>query len=502
MGLRTYRLKHGANKGKVDKVMAVFPDYRRLAKQIARVQWNLFFTTGAFDRNLAPLSGIGSPLSERYKQTCQYQVVGMLESFTSNLSNHIRDMISGSSLDEETRLKLFFVNKNNLWYSGEVSMPLFVEGKRLGAARRPVEPEVLKLARLLFKQALRKHSRPSFGRINLSLDDKVAKVLPREGEGASLFPYWLKVSTLEKGRPVMIPLRTNHYFDNVDGNLKKFCFINQRNDGLEFCLVKDKAPIPYEPLTDELHLDWGLSVPFATQYGDLYGRDFFSELKKRDEILTDLARNRQRQGLNVSSRRYRSFRRRTAEYIRNELCRILNRAVESHRPAKIVVEKLDMRSPGLSKRMNRLLSTCGRKCIEDKLSCLAEDYGIEVAYVNPAYTSIECSNCGWARKSNRKSRELFVCNHCGFTIHADVNGSRVIGRRSSTPLASPFLGRDAVLNALRDSFLARVERYPHWPYLDVDSGECRHSPAGGSLPGDMFARQSPKRFCGVGNGIP
>ncbi|MBM3302911.1 MAG: transposase, partial [Deltaproteobacteria bacterium] len=79
MSLRAYALKHQANKGKVGKVKAVFPAYRNLAREIAAVQWNLFFTTGSFDRNLAPLSGIDSPLSERYKQTCQYQVVGMLE---------------------------------------------------------------------------------------------------------------------------------------------------------------------------------------------------------------------------------------------------------------------------------------------------------------------------------------------------------------------------------------------------------------------------------------
>lgn len=499
MGCRTYRLKHEANRGKVDKVLAVFGAYRKLAQEISRVQWKLFFTTGRFDRNLAPLSGIESPLSERFKQTCQYQVVGMLESFTSNLSNQIRDTIKHSKLDKETKLRLFYLNKHKLWYRDEAVMPYYSDGQKVKGEYERANCEILKLARRLFKHALKKHRRPFFKSINLALDGKVAKVMPRIDGGVSEFDYWLKVSTLKKGRPVLVPLRTNSHFEEVSGLLKNFCFINEREGRLEFCLVKGKEKLPYEPLVPELHLDWGLAVSFATQYGDLYGRGFFEELKKRDEILTGLARNRQRQGLRTSSNRYRRERRKTREFIRNELCRILNRAVETYRPAKIVVEKLVPSSPGLSRRMNRLLSQCGRKAIEVKLGCLSEDYGIEVEYVNPAYTSQEGSNCGYTEKANRKSRDGFVCNHCGRTIHADVNGSRVIGSRSSTPLANPFVGGDAILNGLRDRFLASVERYPHWPYLDRDNGERRHSPASGSLPDVLLLRQSVKSFCGVGN---
>jgi putative transposase len=503
MALRAYRLKHEANKGKAEKVLDLFPAYRDLAEDISRVQWNLFFATGRFDRNLAPLSGIDSLLSERYKQTCQYQVVGMLESFVSNISNDFKQTVLHSSLPEETRVQLLFVNKYRLWFKGEVRLPLFNDGKRVEGEYANVSPETLKLSRRIFKHALSMHRRPSFKGINLALDGKVALVAPRRDAVASRFDYWVRVSTLEKGKPVMIPLRTNGYFEGTTGKLKNFCFVNQKDGGdLEFCLVKEKDSLPYEPMIPELHLDWGLAVAFATQFGDLYGRGFFDELKKRDEMLTALARNRQRQGLRTASSRYRRERRKTREFIRNELCRILNHAVETYRPARIVVEKLDMRSPSLSKRMNRLLTQCGRRAIENKLQCLSEDYGIEIEYVNPAFTSRECSNCGWAEKANRESRDRFTCNNCGLTIHADVNGARVIGSRSSTPLADPYLGRDEILNALRDRFHANVERYPHWPYLDKDNGERRHSPATGSLPEVVPLRQSSKSLCGVVNGIP
>ena len=505
MGCRTYPLKNEANRGKLDKVDAVFSAYRALARDIAHVQWNLFFTTGSFDKNLSPLSGLKSPLSQRYRQTCQYQVVGMLESFTSNIANRAREIIRDSGLDDETKLHLFYINKHKLWYRSEITMPLFIDGERVEGEHVLIDPSVVKLARRIFKNALSGHRRPTFHRINLALDAKVAAVTPREPGRASSHDYWVRLSTLEKGAPVMIPLTTNPYFDEVKGDLKRFCFVNRAEDGeLNFCLVKDKDRLPYDPTSGVLPLDWGLCVPFATPNGDLLGRNFFSELKKRDEILTNLAKNRSRQGFKTSSKRYNTIRGKTREYIKNELCRILNRVVEMYRPQKIVVEKLDFRNSELSRKMNRLLSTCGRNVIETKLQCLAEDYDIEIEYVNPAWTSCECHVCGWTEKKNRKSRHTFVCRYCGNKVHADVNGSRVIGSRSSGDLADLKLGRDKILDALGEIFLSHIERHPDWPCTSTQNRERRDSPATGLLtPGLCSAgRHSPKSFCGARNGIP
>ena len=60
----------------------------------------------------------------------------------------------------------------------------------------------------------------------------------------------------------------------------------------------------------------------------------------------------------------------------------------------------------------------------------AEEYGITVDDVNPAYTSQRCSHgeCGFTHKDNRDGDE-FECLKCGKQLHSDYNAARNIGWR-------------------------------------------------------------------------
>jgi IS605 OrfB family transposase len=60
----------------------------------------------------------------------------------------------------------------------------------------------------------------------------------------------------------------------------------------------------------------------------------------------------------------------------------------------------------------------------------AEEHGILVATVAPAYTSQRCSHstCGFTHEANREGEE-FECLACGKELHADYNAARNIGWR-------------------------------------------------------------------------
>lgn len=72
-----------------------------------------------------------------------------------------------------------------------------------------ITQEERKLARKIFKHILGSWKKPSFRHISMHLDSKVATV---EGnKNSKTFDKWLKLSTLEKGKPIYVPLKDNTY---------------------------------------------------------------------------------------------------------------------------------------------------------------------------------------------------------------------------------------------------------------------------------------------------
>ncbi|MDQ0990826.1 transposase [Streptomyces sp. V3I7] len=59
----------------------------------------------------------------------------------------------------------------------------------------------------------------------------------------------------------------------------------------------------------------------------------------------------------------------------------------------------------------------------------AQHAGVPVVYVNPAYTSQECSQCHHTDRKNRPDQATFTCRVCGFVEHADLNASHNISQR-------------------------------------------------------------------------
>ena len=51
---------------------------------------------------------------------------------------------------------------------------------------------------------------------------------------------------------------------------------------------------------------------------------------------------------------------------------------------------------------------------------------VEIIAINPAYTSLRCSECGHTDQKNRKSQVLFCCLSCNYTDNADVNAAKNI----------------------------------------------------------------------------
>ncbi|WP_218024914.1 RNA-guided endonuclease InsQ/TnpB family protein [Nocardia pseudovaccinii] len=73
----------------------------------------------------------------------------------------------------------------------------------------------------------------------------------------------------------------------------------------------------------------------------------------------------------------------------------------------------------------------------------AKRAGIPVTYVDPGYTSQQCSGCGHTSRKNRPDQATFVCTSCGFAEHADVNAARNIAARAVAGWAVSHAADDA-----------------------------------------------------------
>ncbi|MFD9367950.1 RNA-guided endonuclease InsQ/TnpB family protein [Streptomyces sp. NPDC060020] len=55
--------------------------------------------------------------------------------------------------------------------------------------------------------------------------------------------------------------------------------------------------------------------------------------------------------------------------------------------------------------------------------------GVPLVYVDPAYTSRQCSECGHIDRKNRVDQAMFACRACGYLANADDNASYNIAAR-------------------------------------------------------------------------
>ncbi|WP_141212931.1 RNA-guided endonuclease TnpB family protein, partial [Halorubrum sp. Ea1] len=87
------------------------------------------------------------------------------------------------------------------------------------------------------------------------------------------------------------------------------------------------------------------------------------------------------------------------------------------------------------------------------LTYKAEMGGISVEEVSERDTSKSCSCCGRERKANRVERGLYVCDECGTTANADVNGAENIRQKVSPSSPNLSVNRNNGWLAQSSTFL-------------------------------------------------
>ena len=189
----------------------------------------------------------------------------------------------------------------------------------------------------------------------------------------------------------------------------------------------DADPIPSGPV---MGVDVGENNLAATSTGKVWGG---GELRhKRDGYLA-LRRRLQSNGSQSARQKLRQVsgkERRRVTHINHETSKAIVAEARRIGASRIVMEDLchirDRIQAG--KRVRARLHGWAFRQLQTFVEYKARAVGIAVEYVNPAFTSQTCSNCG---SIGERVRHRFVCKTCGLRAHADGNASRNLARIGS-----------------------------------------------------------------------
>ncbi|MEN9250467.1 MAG: RNA-guided endonuclease TnpB family protein [Gloeomargarita sp. GXS_bins_116] len=390
-----------------------------------------------------------------------------MESFIGNVQERFKEIVFGSTLPEKTKRVLLYLNSRKESLIPKSEKALWINKHKYG-----IKPEERLLAKKIFKHILKSWRKPSFKGVSMLEEPKKAKAFDR----------WISLSTHEKRKPIYLPVKLHGYFEKKDGKLTSIVQIAE--DGTLRLVKKiEKKEIT---LSGEVALDFGMECFLVSDRGDLFGRGFYSKVREYAEKIDRIQREMQRRGKKpTESKRYVRLQHRLSEYVKNEVRRVINRVIELYRPQRLILENLKGFLPrvinNFPKAIKRVLIRFGLGELKRKLKEVSEEYGIEVVYVNPAYSSQACSNCGYVDKENRKTRSEFECKLCGTKFHADVNASRNLLGRAKWSL--PLRRMEQTLIKQVEEFMARLfdERF-----------KCLWSKALGLIEGNKYFQSVPK----------
>jgi hypothetical protein len=257
----------------------------------------------------------------------------------------------------------------------------------------------------------------------------------------STFDYWLKVSTLDKGNPLLIPVKLadyhkEHLTDPKTGKRRKInssVTLNRRKDTWWLTLTYDEPAAVLTP-TDApvIGLDVGIANFITTSDNKHYGT-FHRRLRERQK--RDREKRRRKAKLRkclekrgVSKEKLPSTSRATGQrlmrHVRQEINRATNLCFTEHAGCQFAYEQLSVATMRLKARaMNAYLRAANLAHIPEQITWNATKRGVRATRVKSAFSSQECTVCHYVDQKNRPHQQTFCCGVCGHTAHADQNAA-------------------------------------------------------------------------------
>jgi IS605 OrfB family transposase len=179
--------------------------------------------------------------------------------------------------------------------------------------------------------------------------------------------------------------------------------------------------------TDVLGVDMGIAEIAADSDGNKHSGAALNKIRHRNH---SLRKKLQRKGTKSAKRLLKKRSRKEALFARDCNHVISKKIVLLAKRTNRAIAIEDLKDIGRRIRVRKSqrygLKSWAFLQLGQFIAYKAQGAGVPVLFIDPAYTSQRCSQCGHTERANRKSRSEFSCKKCGHTSHADTNGSQNI----------------------------------------------------------------------------
>jgi hypothetical protein len=250
------------------------------------------------------------------------------------------------------------------------------------------------------------------------------------------FAYWLRVSTVEKGQPLFLPvtLSAHHKRCLAGKRLDSSVTLTRKADGWWLTFTYEgEVPLQTPPDAPVVGVDAGITHFLTTSAGAHYG-SFQGKLAKGHQ--QDRAKRRRKAKLRACLKqkgveRLPSTRNpQLARTVRQEINRAVNEFYQDNPEGQVAFERLNVATMHFkARRMNAYLYASNLAHIPKQLAWGAAKRGVKATAVKSAYSSQERPRCHVVDRSNRPEQQTFCCGVCGWRMHADHNAAVNIAAR-------------------------------------------------------------------------
>jgi IS605 OrfB family transposase len=397
---------HNANRSKLAALDGLVAVYLPLCQQYT----TYFCTQSQPDKFAGPV--FPSALSQRWQRVAIQQAAGIAQSWRTNRDKGYAEFIRRQSWFDSLSAVEQAKHKTPEW--NEWQLPQL--------QKMCIQANVNVVAALPEK----------------AMDEDILKL---EASAKGQFDYWLRVAALEKYKPVYLPVKLAAYHKTklAGQTLNTTVSLNRRHDGSWWLTLtfdqETPQPVP-QPGCPRVAGDIGIANFLTSSTGKRYGT-FHGKLAQRFQQDRDKRQRKaklraclQKKGVEKLPSTSSASGQRLTRHVRQEINRAVNLFLDDHKEHEIVLERLSPSTMRFkSKRMNAYLYASNLGHIPEQIAWAAAKRGLVVTYVNPAYSSQECSVCHYTHRTNRPDQRTFRCGVCGYEAHADANASLNIANR-------------------------------------------------------------------------